>query len=201
MEDYQDFNQEEWQQVVDFHGHACPGLVIGYKAARLARRELGVKTASDEELVCVTENDACGVDAVQWLTGCTFGKGNLLYRPVAKQAFSFFRRDKDNEGQTESKIKDKPQAIRLVLEKSSEWPEDREEALNWLLAMEANSLFQIKKPPYELPARAQIFSTLVCEECGEGAAEYAFRLQDDKRVCLDCYDGYDREVKDNLKLD
>ena len=29
------------------------------------------------------------VDAVQVLTGCTFGKGNLIYRPTGKMAFSF----------------------------------------------------------------------------------------------------------------
>jgi len=37
-------------------------------------------------------NDACGVDAVQVIFGCTFGKGNLIYRPRGKQAFSFFNR-------------------------------------------------------------------------------------------------------------
>lgn len=49
--------------------------------------------AADEELVCVTENDACGVDAVQVITGCTMGKGNLLYRGTGKMAFSFYCRN------------------------------------------------------------------------------------------------------------
>jgi formylmethanofuran dehydrogenase subunit E len=68
-------------QVVAFHGHYCPGVTIGYRAALIALRELGVERAQDEELVALCENDACGVDAVQALTGCTLGKGNLIRTP------------------------------------------------------------------------------------------------------------------------
>ncbi len=28
----------------------------------------------------IVENDACDVDAVQFVAGCSFGKGNLLFR-------------------------------------------------------------------------------------------------------------------------
>ena len=47
---------------------------------------------TQEEVVCITENDACGVDAVQVITGCTMGKGNLIYRGTGKMVFSFFNR-------------------------------------------------------------------------------------------------------------
>ena len=36
---------------------------------------------------------ACGVDAVQVLLGCTYGKSNLITRIRGKMAFSFFSRD------------------------------------------------------------------------------------------------------------
>ncbi len=42
--------------------------------------------------MAVVETDMCGVDAIQFLTGCTFGKGNLIHRDWGKNAFSFFRR-------------------------------------------------------------------------------------------------------------
>jgi formylmethanofuran dehydrogenase subunit E len=42
--------------------------------------------------VAVTETDMCGVDAIQFLTGCTFGKGNLIHRDWGKNACTFFRR-------------------------------------------------------------------------------------------------------------
>jgi formylmethanofuran dehydrogenase subunit E len=53
---------------------------------------LRVGFSPDEEIVCVTENDACGVDAIQVILGCSVGKGNLLFRLRGKQAFSFFNR-------------------------------------------------------------------------------------------------------------
>ena len=42
--------------------------------------------------MCITENDACGVDAIQVLLGCSVGKGNLLFHLRGKQAFSFYNR-------------------------------------------------------------------------------------------------------------
>jgi formylmethanofuran dehydrogenase subunit E len=77
---------------VAFHGHECPGLAIGVKACEAAAEKMGIGVSDDEEIVCVTENDACGVDAIQALLSCTFGKGNLLYRGTGKHAFSFFDR-------------------------------------------------------------------------------------------------------------
>lgn len=82
-----------FSEVSKFHGHVCPGLTIGYMAARAGTQELCVDRDIDEELVTIVENDACGVDAVQVVTGCTIGKGNLIYRDYGKQAFTFICRD------------------------------------------------------------------------------------------------------------
>ena len=78
------------KQATDFHGHWCPGLAIGIRAAEWALKELG--KAPDEGIVAVVETDMCGVDAIQSLTGCTFGKGNLVHKDYGKSAFTFYRR-------------------------------------------------------------------------------------------------------------
>jgi len=75
-------HDDSFAAVVRFHGHLCPGLAIGYRMTRAALAALGAGRAEDEDLVAVVENDACGVDAVQYLSGCTFGKGNLIFRDV-----------------------------------------------------------------------------------------------------------------------
>ena len=85
-------DQKNWERCADFHGHTCGGLAIGFQAARRAAQLLGLTFSQDEEVVCVCENDACGVDAIQVLLGCSVGKGNLLFRMRGKQAFSFFCR-------------------------------------------------------------------------------------------------------------
>jgi len=55
---------------------------------------LGAIRSDDEELFAVVESDACGVDALQCVSGCTFGKGNLVFRDYGKHAYSLFSRVK-----------------------------------------------------------------------------------------------------------
>ena len=81
-----------WNKCVEFHGHECGGLAIGYQAALYARELLNIEKSQDEDIVCITENDACGVDAIQVILGCSMGKGNLLIKMRGKQAFSIFNR-------------------------------------------------------------------------------------------------------------
>ncbi|XCH79168.1 MAG: FmdE family protein [Candidatus Dehalobacter alkaniphilus] len=167
-----------WEKAVEFHGHSCPGLAIGYKAAVAAQEKMGIRFSSDEEIVCVTENDACGVDAIQVLTGCSMGKGNLIYRGTGKMAFSFFNRKSG-------------ESLRLVL-KAFEGEMTREERQAYILKAPAEEVFDFKKPGFALPETARLFDSIVCESCGENAPEHKMRLQDGKKVCLDCYIDYGR---------
>lgn len=174
------FEKEDWKRCVEFHGHVCPGLAIGYRACEALMERLKVEFSRDEELVCVTENDACGVDAVQVLTGCTFGKGNLIYRGTGKMAFSFFKRDTG-------------ESIRIVYSPAKNF-EDRQKKLEYIMTAPLEELFQFKKPNFQLPERARIFRTVICEICREGAPEHKIRLMDGKKVCLDCFVDYSREI-------
>ncbi len=44
------------EQARKLHGHMCPGLTIGIRAAELALREIGPH-AQDEEVVAIVETD------------------------------------------------------------------------------------------------------------------------------------------------
>ena len=81
-----------WKDCAAFHGHECGGLTIGYKASLYAIELLNLEFSDDEQVVCISENDACGIDAVQVMLGCSVGKGNLLFHMRGKQAFSFYNR-------------------------------------------------------------------------------------------------------------
>lgn len=170
--------QSLFEKSVEFHGHRCPGLAIGVRAAVEAQKLLGIRPAADEEVVCVTENDACGIDGIQVLLGCSAGKGNLIFRIRGKQAYSFFNR---NTGE----------AVRLVL-KPLPAMESREEKQNYILNAPLEEIFDIKKPGYPLPEKARLFSSIDCEICGESTAEPYVRLEDGKKVCLDCFREYYR---------
>lgn len=171
-------NKELWNKCVEFHGHECPGLAIGFRACEIAIEEMKLKFSSDEELVCVTENDACGVDAVQVITGCTFGKGNLIYRGTGKMAFSFFNRQNE-------------ECIRLILN-NSEHEMSRKERQKYILEAPVNEVFTINKPNFIQPKCARLFNTIICENCGEGAPEHKIRISNGKKLCLDCVDEYSR---------
>ena len=82
-----------WKKCVEFHGHHCGGLRIGYAAAMYAMELLNIRFSDNEQVVCISENDACGVDAIQVMLGCSIGKGNLLFHMTGKQAFSFYHRE------------------------------------------------------------------------------------------------------------
>ncbi|MEW9121742.1 MAG: FmdE family protein [Thermotaleaceae bacterium] len=169
-----------WEKSVGFHGHECPGLAIGFRASEAAVEKLGISFAEDEELVCVTENDACGVDAIQALLGCSFGKGNLIYRGTGKQAFSFFNRTTGKN-------------LRVVL-KPFQGNMERKERQEYLLTAPLEEIFEFKEPKFTLPEKARLFTTVVCETCGEGAPEHKMRLMEGKQVCLDCFKDYSREI-------
>lgn len=175
---------EHWERVAAFHGHKCPGLAIGFKACEGAIAELDLNgdhlPTVDEDVVCVTENDACGVDAVQVLLGCSYGKGNLIPRLRGKMAFSFFDRD-TNRG------------VRLYLKPECGDGMKRDEFERYLISTPYAELFEISTPSYGLPERARLFDSIACAKCGEKTAEYALRIQGGKPVCLDCYDAYQRE--------
>ena len=66
---------ELWEKCVSFHGHSCGGLRIGYAAALYAMELLNIRFSDNEQVVCISENDACGVDAIQVALGCSIGKG------------------------------------------------------------------------------------------------------------------------------
>ena len=85
-------NHDRFAEAVAFHGHICPGLATGYRAAAVALERLRSGRSEDEELVVITETDACGVDAIQVITGCTVGKGNLFFKDHGKHAFTFINR-------------------------------------------------------------------------------------------------------------
>ena len=61
---------------------------LDFKRLMTLMKRLDVRKAPDEELLAIVETDACGADAIQVMTGCTFGKGNFIFKNYGKHAFS-----------------------------------------------------------------------------------------------------------------
>ena len=167
-----------WNDCVAFHGHECGGLTIGYKASLYAIELLKLEFSEDEQVVCISENDACGVDAIQVMLGCSIGKGNLLFHMTGKQAFSFYNRATG-------------QSVRLVL-KPKPLNMTPEESKGYYFDRTPRQLFDVMETRIPLPAPAKIFDSYNCEGCGEKTGSNWIRLAGGKKLCLDCYESYNR---------
>jgi formylmethanofuran dehydrogenase subunit E len=190
---------QDWKKAVDFHGHVCPGLAIGFRAAQLGLERLREQRAVDEEIVAIVETNACGVDAVQVLSGCTYGKGNLLHRDYGKQVFTFAAR---RSGEA-VRVSLKPEVLRITdrhrelihktrnneatrEEREEFWELHRRASMN-LLSMNPYALFAISDVVVDVPPKAKIEESRKCDECGEPTMESLLKETTDGRVlCRPC---------------
>ncbi len=173
----------DFSEVVQFHGHVCPGLAIGFRVGQVALSEMSFDRSGDEELVAIVENNSCAVDAVQFITGCTFGKGNLLFNDYGKQVYTFIKRSN-------------AEALRLAVIWQAP-PESPEVADTWkkyrngdrsavvmkglakakarkasmVLAADPDQLFSLTRPQITLPPKALIHPSHICVSCGEKVME------------------------------
>lgn len=192
-------DKELIEKTISFHGHLCPGLVIGMRAAEIAIKRLGPPPKAD--LIAIVETDMCGVDAIQFITGCTFGKGNLIHKDYGKMAFTFYDRNKNKgfrailkpeiSGIIGKEINRLNKKLRNGIATKGE--KKRLEGLRRLLIdkymdVELEKMFEITKPLYPIPKPAHILQSLKCEDCGEMTMESRTRRLDGKILCIPCFE-------------
>ncbi len=192
---------KDLKDAVQFHGHLCPGLVIGYRVAKLAEKELGLGRSEDEELVAIVENDTCAVDAIQFINGTTFGKGNLIFEDHGLHAYTFIERVSGKQIRIElkadvfgdlseerkrimQKIRDN---IPLSSEEKDTMKESRAKTVQKMLAASDGELFNVKTVNIEIPEKARIFNSVKCSKCGLMVMETRARILNEKLFCLPCW--------------
>jgi len=204
MEDSNKIHIVPFSEVTKFHGHVCPGSAIGYRAAEIAIKELSSSRSVDEEFLVVVENDSCSVDAIQVVTGCTFGKGNLIFKDHGKQVFTFVNRNtgdalrvslnKDiNEVDPEfAELRKRAFSGSAGKEEKLEFENKKNEVSQKILDMLDNELFKIEHVKIEIPEEARIFKSVKCAKCGEMVAEHRARVENGNFVCIPCFEDYSR---------
>lgn len=78
-----------WEQVIDFHGHSCPGIAMGYRVATLAQKEMGIRPAADSELLVKAETRSCALDAFQIINKATIGRRALMIEDTNQHIYWF----------------------------------------------------------------------------------------------------------------
>jgi len=165
-----------YKDIIAFHGHSCPGLAIGYRMTKAALAFLSESRSTDEELVAIIENNACGVDALQYLSGCTFGKGNLIFKDYGKHVYTLYDR-KTKKG------------VRVVFNDrnvSEAMRKDRDQLIDWLLSAPEEQVVSLKEVQVDEPEPARIMKTVTCAFCGEGVMETRVKEIQGKPACIPC---------------
>lgn len=188
-----------FDEVVRFHGHACPGLAAGYQASVAAMKALGVTRPEDEELVAITETDACGVDAIQVVTGCTAGKGNLVIHDYGKHVFTFINRKNGEAVRIKTCQPETPQRAALdelrpsitagtaTEEEQKTYHSLMHAAVHHILSLDPDQVVSVEKVTVQPPPLARIFKSIPCDCCGESVADAKTREYNGKKICIPCY--------------
>ena len=192
------FRVKDFEKCVEFHGHICPGLSIGYRASQAGMEWLKEHKAEDEEIVAIVETNACGADAVQVLTGCTFGKGNFFFKDYGKQVFTLISRGSGDGIRValKSGALDLSEEHRRLMEKirtgqATESEKQRfqvihQERAREILTKPLNGLFDLKPVNEPLPPKAVIEPSKPCEICGEPTMGSKLTHADGKQLCGAC---------------
>ncbi|HPN35552.1 MAG TPA: FmdE family protein [bacterium] len=184
-----------------FHGHKCPAMPMGLRAAAAAMNALGVERTGDSALLALVDlgDDHCATcygDGIQVLTGCTLGKGNIKKTHKGKWALTLI----DKKSKRAVRVTPKAEAM-LANKESAFFKDYREkgvpptkvpdEVVEPLVQRVMNApqemiLIVSEVQPYVLEEPPHSFNSFVCESCGEMVVEEYARVRSGKKVCIDC---------------
>jgi len=149
---------------------------MGYRMTAAALSALRSARADDEELVAIVENDACGVDAVQLVAGCSFGKGNLVFRDYGKHVYTFFSRKTGRGVRVLGHRRGMPEELL----------DDREGRIRWILTAPETDVVLCREVMVDEPPRARLARSVPCAACAEPVMETRLRVVDGRRLCIPC---------------
>lgn len=167
-----------------YHGHLCPGQILGVRLARAGLRALGVDPPDPHDLFVAVEIDRCATDAIASVTGCSPGKRNLRIHDYGTVAATFL--------DTRS-----GQAVRVLAREPA-----REEAPQWAPAgltsyrqqaiayrrMPDEALFEIRAVRMEPPDRSRP-PRQACDACGETVNFGRYVSEGTSHRCIACEQG------------
>jgi len=183
-----------------FHGHRCWASAMGVRAGLAAMRTIGVERSGAKSLHAILENGyyhgaMCFGDGIQYATGCTFGKGNIVKKPKGKLALTLI--DKVNNKAV--RVAYKP-TLQKQIKKSAfmqkrsagipptQIPEEEQwELVNLVWDAPEEEVLTIGPViDYEWSEPEEIIRFAICSGCSELVAESYLRVVNGKPLCIDC---------------
>lgn len=185
-------------EVMRFHGHQCPGAAIGIRVAEAALALLGSHSRSNQ-IVAVVETNLCAVDPIQYLTGCTFGKRNLIHLDHGKNVFTFWQRSSQQGAriviQPDSTKATDPEYWRIherihdgtsTADEQSLFQNTQETRYHDIMQMDLGQICHIQTPIGPPPGRIPATAPRRCSECGELTLGTYLRTCGRQELCEEC---------------
>ena len=187
-----------FQEVVDFHRHLCLDIAIGYRAATALVREMGDELKNMKEVVALVGNETCALDAIQEVTGCTFGKRNLYLSRIGKPVYILQNTKTGSAVRAycaywETFDHSDLRTLRKAVKKLDASPDQKaalqkltEEKINEILAAPESDLFSIKRVTLPPPPKSGKYEAAPCGVCGEHVDVALLTEEKGQRLCLEC---------------
>jgi formylmethanofuran dehydrogenase subunit E len=178
-------------------------LALGFRVSLEALKWLNANRAEDEEIAAIVENDSCAVDAIQVMTGCTFGKGNLIFRDIGKRVYTFCNRRSGKsvrivERYTPLESSELQELRSSVLsgtateKQREEWQAHLQNSIDTILHSPEKSMLSIAEVKTAPPPLARRFNSLTCIRCGEKVMEPRALRTAAGVYCADCAESPDQ---------
>jgi formylmethanofuran dehydrogenase subunit E len=191
-------NQEAWAKAVAFHGHICPGIVVGFRASMKVLELLGCPGKHiGESHYAIVENDVCGVDGVQVITGCTLGNDSLIIENQGKFAFAWVNK-KTGEGfrlllNVPLWKSNEPLELHHKVKLGTASAEEKQKFISLrdqrgleLLELSDQELFQIEEIVKKLPGKPRLYPFVKCARCNESFMEPWAKKINNEILCSRC---------------
>lgn len=184
-----------------YHGHLCPELAIGYRAALVASQDLGLSRENAHEFFVLAENMSSAIEALQLMTGCTIGNQNFFAYDLGKHVYYFGRLSADREPQKalrvaltnlvldlshKSEVEKKIVAGRASAAELKEYQQAIDNAVGEILSLPEDDLFTKTRVPLRPPRVTGRIAYTRCACCGEVVAVGKSIPGEDGHLCQVC---------------
>ncbi|MDD1701456.1 MAG: FmdE family protein [Methanoregula sp.] len=167
----------------EFHGHVCPGIVLGTRLTIAGLRELGMDPREPiRNLIVYMEIDRCGTDAVQAITGCSLGHRSLKHKDFGKFAATF----------VDTKT---GKAVRVAIHEKNRAEHDKletKEVIRVLSEVPEDEILKIEHVRLVIPREDQPgfpVGKAICSRCGEQVSDNRHTEVNGKVLCRNCANG------------
>lgn len=174
-------------EAVRFHGHECPGVVLGVRMTLAGCRGVRVERprAGGKGFLVIVEIDRCATDAIEALTGVSLGKRTLRLADYGKMAATFV----DARTGLAVRVAAREEARALARARLPREPDARRAQAIAYRVLPDRDLLVVTRVAVRADWLARRRTRVPCAGCGEGVSYEREVRRDGRALCRACAEG------------